>query len=62
MILRCLWAHRVKVWVVLRLDRSKPLLMVVSEKLVEEVDGLVRDKPLVLGRNKAGPRAARIAP
>ena len=62
MILRCLWAHRVKVWVVLRLDRSKPLLMVISEKLVSQVDVHDQDNPLVLLRNNARTRSPRIAP
>lgn len=55
-------AHGRKVRVRHGLARRQSLLVVIFEQLVEKVDRLVRDVPLVLGRDEARPRLAREAP
>ena len=47
-----------EVRVLLRLGCRQPLLVVVAEELVEEVDGLVGDEALVLRRDEARPRSS----
>jgi len=49
-------AIRTEVRVTLSLASGEALLMIIAQELVQEVDGFVRDIPLVLGCNKPRPR------
>lgn len=53
-------SRRTEVRVLLALLGRQPLLVVVPEQLVQKVDGLIGDVPLVLGRDEARPRLARV--
>jgi hypothetical protein len=44
------------------LGGQQPLGVVVSEQLVEEINGVGRRKPLIVRRDEARPRLPRVAP
>lgn len=45
-----------------RLERGQPLLVIEAQEAVEEVDAVVRDVALVLGRDEARPRLLGVPP
>ena len=50
-----------KVRVALGLASGESLLMIIAQEFVQEVDGFVRDVPLVLRRNEPRPRSLGVA-
>ena len=59
MTVECMLA-RTEVRMHLRFSRGQAFLMIITQKLVQEIDRLVRNEPLVLGCNKPRPGFLRI--